>query len=55
MTDSWLSMMMQEARGNRCHELPLKSLKKGACTLQIHVRDTIADTHIYRRVPGVMQ
>ncbi len=35
--------------------LPLKSLKKGTYTLQIHVWDTIADTHIYRRVPIVMQ
>ncbi len=35
--------------------LPLKSLKKGTYTLQIHVWDTIADTHIYRRVPIVIQ
>lgn len=35
--------------------LPLKSLKKGTYTLQIHVWDTIADMHIYRRVPIVIQ
>jgi len=35
--------------------LPLKSLKKGTYILQIHVWDTIADMHIYRRVPIVIQ
>jgi len=35
--------------------LPLKSLKKGTYTLQIHVRDTIADINIFRRVPIVIQ
>jgi VWFA-related protein len=35
--------------------LPLKSLKKGTYILQIHVRDTIADTNIFRRVPIVIQ
>lgn len=35
--------------------LPLKSLKKGTYTLQIHVRDTISDTNLFRRVPIVIQ
>ncbi len=35
--------------------LPLKSMKKGTYTLQIHVWDTIADQHLYRRVPIVIQ
>jgi VWFA-related protein len=35
--------------------LPLKSLKKGTYTLQIHVRDTIAGTNLFRRVPIVIQ
>lgn len=35
--------------------LPLKSLRKGTYTLQIHVRDTIADVNIFRRVPIVIQ
>jgi len=35
--------------------LPLKSLKKGTYTLQIHVRDTISDVNIFRRVPIVIQ
>ncbi|MBZ5498730.1 MAG: VWA domain-containing protein [Acidobacteriia bacterium] len=35
--------------------LPLKSLKKGTYTLQIHVRDTIADVNLFRRVPIVIQ
>jgi VWFA-related protein len=35
--------------------LPLKSLKKGTYTLQIHVRDTIAGVNLFRRVPIVIQ
>ncbi|MGA2263337.1 MAG: hypothetical protein ABSH28_18120, partial [Acidobacteriota bacterium] len=35
--------------------LPLKSLKKGTYTLQIHVRDTISDTNLFRRIPIVIQ
>ncbi len=35
--------------------LPLKSLKKGTYTLQIHVRDTIADTNLFERVPIVIK
>jgi len=35
--------------------LPLKSLKRGTYTLQIHVRDTIAGTNLFRRVPIVIE
>jgi hypothetical protein len=35
--------------------LPLKNLKRGTYTLQIHVRDTIADMNLFRRVPVVIQ
>jgi VWFA-related protein len=35
--------------------LPLKSLKKGTYTLQVHVRDLISDTNIFRRVPIVIK
>ena len=35
--------------------LPLKNLKKGTYTLQIHVRDIISDTNLFRRVPIVIQ
>jgi VWFA-related protein len=35
--------------------LPLKTLKKGTYTLQIHVRDLIADVNLFRRVPIVIQ
>jgi len=35
--------------------LPLKSLKKGTYTLQIHVRDLVSDTNLFRRVPIVIQ
>ena len=35
--------------------LPLKSLKQGTYTLQIHVRDTIADINVFQRVPIVIQ
>ncbi len=35
--------------------MPLKSLKKGTYTLQIHVRDTIAGANLFRRVPIVIQ
>jgi VWFA-related protein len=35
--------------------LPLKNLKKGTYTLQIHVRDTIADVNRFERVPIVIQ
>ncbi len=35
--------------------LPLKSLKKGTYMLQIHVRDAINDTNLFRRVPIVIQ
>jgi hypothetical protein len=35
--------------------LPLKNLKRGTYTLQVHVRDTIADTNLFQRVPIVIQ
>jgi hypothetical protein len=35
--------------------LPLKSLKKGTYTLQIHARDVIADVNLFHRVPIVIQ
>lgn len=35
--------------------LPLKQLKKGTYTLQIHVRDTIADVNRFERVPIVIE
>jgi len=35
--------------------LPLKSLKPGTYTLQIHVRDTVADVNLFRRVPIVIR
>jgi VWFA-related protein len=35
--------------------LPLRSLKKGTYTLQIHVRDTISEQNLFQRVPIVIQ
>jgi VWFA-related protein len=35
--------------------LPLKSLKRGTYTLQIHVRDAVADVNLFRRVPIVIE
>jgi VWFA-related protein len=35
--------------------LPLKNLKKGTYTLQIHVRDTVAEQNLFQRVPIVIQ
>jgi VWFA-related protein len=35
--------------------LPLKNLKKGTYTLQVHVRDEIADANLFQRVPIVIQ
>jgi VWFA-related protein len=35
--------------------LPLKNLKKGTYTLQIHVHDAIADVNLFRRLPIVIQ
>lgn len=35
--------------------LPLKNLKPGTYTLQVHVRDTIADVNLFQRVPIVIQ
>jgi hypothetical protein len=35
--------------------LPLKNLKKGEYTLQVHVRDVLADVNQFQRVPIVIQ
>ena len=35
--------------------LPLRNLKKGTYTLQVHVRDVIADLNLFHRVPIVIQ
>jgi VWFA-related protein len=35
--------------------LPLKGLRKGTYTLQIHVRDTVSDVNLFLRVPVVIQ
>jgi VWFA-related protein len=35
--------------------LPLKNLKKGTYTLQVHVRDAISDQNLFQRVPIVIQ
>jgi VWFA-related protein len=35
--------------------LPLKNLKKGIYSLQVHVRDVIADTNMFQRVPIVIE
>ncbi len=34
--------------------VPLQGLKRGGYTLQIHLRDEVSDTNIYRRVPLVI-
>lgn len=51
-------MMMAEDRKGESTvaiSLPLKNLKKGNYTLQIHVRDTIADVNRFERVPIVIE
>jgi VWFA-related protein len=51
-------MQMNEARKGETTiaiSLPLKSFKKGTYTLQVHVRDTIADANHFQRVPIVIQ
>jgi VWFA-related protein len=35
--------------------LPLKNLKRGTYTLQIHVRDEIADINLFQRVPIIIE
>jgi hypothetical protein len=35
--------------------LPIKSLKRGTYTLQIHVRDTIRDVNLFQRIPIVIE
>ena len=34
--------------------VPLRSLKKGSYTLQVHVRDNVSDTNTFRRLPIVV-
>jgi len=34
--------------------VPLRGLRKGSYTLQIHVRDDVSDTNLFRRVPMVI-
>jgi hypothetical protein len=48
---------MGERRGEStvAISLPLKNLKQGTYTLQIHVRDAIADVNLFQRVPIVIQ
>jgi hypothetical protein len=35
--------------------LPLKNLKRGTYTLQVHVRDEVADINVFQRVPIVIE
>lgn len=35
--------------------LPLRSLQRGRYTLQVHVRDVIADTNLFHRIPLVIE
>ena len=35
--------------------LPLRDLKKGIYTLQVHLRDVISDTNLFRRIPFVVE
>lgn len=35
--------------------VPLRALKRGAYTLQVHVRDNVADANLFRRVPFVIR
>ncbi len=48
---------MEERKGEStvAISLPLKSLKKGTYTLQVHVRDEIANTNLVQRVPIVIE
>jgi hypothetical protein len=48
---------MEERKGEStvAISLPLKNLKKGTYTLQIHIRDEIANTNLFQRVPIVVQ
>jgi len=35
--------------------VPLRGLKRGSYTLQIHLRDSVSDTNLFRRVPVVIE
>jgi hypothetical protein len=35
--------------------LPLRNLKKGTYILQVHVRDEVANTNLFQRVPIVIE
>ena len=35
--------------------LPIKNLKRGTYTLQVHVRDTVADVNRFHRIPIVIE
>jgi hypothetical protein len=52
-----LQLPMEDRKGEAtvAISLPLKNLKKGTYTLQIHVRDLNSDTNIFRRVPIIIQ
>jgi hypothetical protein len=48
---------MEERKGEStvAISLPLKNFKKGTYTLQVHVRDEIANTNLFQRVPVVIE
>jgi VWFA-related protein len=48
---------MEERKGEStvAISLPLKNLKKGTYTLQVHVRDEIANINLFQRIPIVIQ
>jgi hypothetical protein len=50
-------MGMEDRKGEStiAISLPIKNLKKGTYTLQIHVRDAVADVNRFERVPLVIQ
>jgi hypothetical protein len=50
-------MQQEERKGEStvAISLPLRSLQKGVYTLQIHVRDVIADVNRFERVPLVIE
>jgi hypothetical protein len=50
-----LAMTDRKGEATVAISLPLKTLKKGTYTLQIHMRDLIADVNLFRRVPIVIQ
>jgi hypothetical protein len=50
-------MQQEERKGESivAISLPLRNLQKGVYTLQIHVRDVIADVNRFERVPLVIE